>query len=296
MNPPVLTNPNGQQNFYIRPDTMNEALALLNDPALNSCVLAGGTDLVNHFRSEGKPDCDRVVDVTGLLELQGIRQDGDEIIIGAALTHTDIVNSALLQERAPILVQACRQIGSPQIRNVATIGGNVVNAAACADTLPPLVCLEADVVVATPEGDKRMAVNEFVSGVNRTRLERGSLFGAFIFNAPPKECRSAYQRIGRRRAMSIARLSLAAMAVQEEDGTISLIRLAPGAAFSRFSRISVVEEFLIEQRPTAALLVEAGKRMAQVLMAESGGRWSAPYKELTIAALTERALRQVLDV
>jgi CO/xanthine dehydrogenase FAD-binding subunit len=112
---------------YVRANSLGEAVALLSEPGIHSRVLAGGTDLVNQFR-KGEAWCDRVVDVAHVPELRGI-QDGNPIRVGAAVTHAEIAESALLQERAPILVQACQQIGSPQIRNIATIGGNVVNAA-----------------------------------------------------------------------------------------------------------------------------------------------------------------------
>lgn len=296
LNPNTRAESREPVDFYVRPATLQEALDLLNDSKYTSCILAGGTDLVNRLRSEGTSGCDRVVDVACLPELRGIRQVGGEIIIGAAVTHTEIVNSTLLQDKAPILVQACRQIGSPQIRNIATIGGNVVNAAACADTLPPLVCLDADAIVAEPGGEQRIALSDFVTGVYRTELPRGSLLRALAFTPPGGGCRSVFLRIGRRQAMSIARLSVAAMAVQETGGTISLIRLTAGAAFSRIKRISPVEEMLAGTRPSAGLVVEAGKRMVEVFLDESGGRWSAPYKEGAIAALTERALGEVLDL
>ena len=157
---------------YVRAQSLDEAVALLSEPGVHSRVLAGGTDLVNQFR-QGEVSCDRVVDVAHVPELRHI-EDGDPIRVGAAVTHAEIAESALLRERAPILVRACGQIGSPQIRNIATIGGNVANAAACADTLPVLVCLEARAVVVSAWGVERIPVTDFVTGVYQTQLPRRS--------------------------------------------------------------------------------------------------------------------------
>jgi CO/xanthine dehydrogenase FAD-binding subunit len=277
---------------YLRPHSLDEAVALLSEPGVRNRILAGGTDLVNQFR-KGEISCDRVVDVAHIPELRGI-QDGNPIRIGASVTHSEIAESALLQERAPILVQACGQIGSPQIRNIATIGGNVVNAAACADTLPVLVCLEAQAVVTSAGGEERVPVADFVTGVYQTRLPPGGLVQAFEFEAPPPGSRMSFQRIGRRQAMSIARLSVAALGALDAGSHVSLLRLVPGAAFARFRRAAGVEGMLLGQQPTTRLIADAGREMTRLFLQESGGRWSAQYKELAIAALTERALHEVL--
>ena len=277
---------------YVRARSLEEAVTLLSERGVRSRVLAGGTDLVNQLR-KGEVSCDRLVDVAHVPELRGI-ENGSRIRIGAAVTHAEIAESALLQERAPILVWACQQIGSPQIRNVATIGGNVVNAAACADTLPVLVCLEADALVASARGVERVPVAELVTGVYQTGLPPGGLLQAFEFEAPPLRSRMSFQRIGRRQAMSIARLSIAALGALGNEGRVSLLRVVPGAAFARFRRAPSVEDLLLGQQPTSQRIADAGREMARLFLEESGGRWSAQYKEQAIAALTERALREVL--
>jgi CO/xanthine dehydrogenase FAD-binding subunit len=276
----------------MRAHSLQEAVGLLSEPGVRSRVLAGGTDLVNQLR-KGEVSCDRLVDIAHVPELKGI-ENGCRIRIGAAVTHAEIAESALLQERAPILVRACRQIGSPQIRNVATIGGNVVNAAACADTLPVLVCLEAEALVASAGGVGRVPVADLVRGVYQTALPPGGLLQAFEFEAPPPGSRGSFQRIGRRQAMSIARLSVAALGALDGEGRVSLLRVVPGAAFARFRRATSVEDLLLGQQPTGQRIADAGHEMARLFLEESGGRWSAQYKEQAIAALTERALREVL--
>lgn len=277
---------------YVRAHSLQEAVGWLAEPDKVSRILAGGTDLVNQFRG-GESACDRVIDVAHVPELGVIRVDST-VQIGAAVTHAQIANHPALQQRVPLLVQACRQIGSPQIRNIATIGGNVINAAACADTLPALVCLDADAVIANGTGMSRVPVAELVTGVNRTSLPPDALVVAFEFDAPPDGSRMDFQRIGRRRAMAIARLSVAALGQVDGQNRVAVISLVPGAAFARYQRAAAVEEMLLGQEPSAQVIAAAGQRMAELFQDESGGRWSAPYKEKAIAALTRRALNEVL--
>jgi CO/xanthine dehydrogenase FAD-binding subunit len=243
---------------YVRARSLGEAIVLLNEPGVRNRVLAGGTDLVNQHRG-GQVSCDRLVDVAHVPELRAIEADG-RLTIGAAVTHAEIVESEVLRQKAPLLVRACRQIGSPQIRNIATLGGNVV------------------------------------TGVNQTNLPQGSLIRAFTFDLPPADSRASYLRIGRRQALSIARLSVAVMGALNDAGTVSFVRIVPGAAAARFRRVTAVEDMLVGQQPTPRLAADAGRRMADHFMAESGGRWSAPYKRQTIAVLTERALTEVMDL
>ncbi len=277
---------------YICARSLDEAIELLNEPNQRSRVLAGGTDLLVQARS-GSVDFDRLVDVTRVAELKTIEVNG-RVTIGAAVTFAQLVEHPDLQKKAPLLVQACRQIGSAQIRNAATIGGNVANAAACADSVPALVCLEAESIIITPAGEQRVPVTELITGTHQTSLSRGALIRAFTFDVPPIGSRAAFERIGRRRAMAIARLSLAAMGMCGVDGKITWVRLVPGAAFAHFRRIGEVEDRLSGQSPDAALFSAAGRQMAGIFVNESGRRWSAEWKQKALAALTERALRQVV--
>jgi CO/xanthine dehydrogenase FAD-binding subunit len=280
---------------YVCARSLEEALQLLNEPGCRSRVLAGGTDLLVQARS-GSVDFDRVVDITRVPELTTIETneitDGP-IVVGAAVTFARLLRHLELCRLAPLLVAACKHIGSPQIRNAATLGGNVANAAACADSVPALVCLEAEVLIASPAGESRCRVADLITGAHQTQLTPGSLIRAFIFNVPPTGSCAAFERLGRRRAMAIARLSLAALGERGEDGRLAWLRLVPGAAFSRFRRAVDVEQMVVGQLPSRELFTAAGRRMADLFLAESGKRWSAEWKQPALAALTERALWQV---
>lgn len=276
---------------YVRPDSLEQALALLNEPGLRCRVLAGGTDLVVQLRRDG---CtfDRLVDVTHLDALQGIHLDDDgTATIGAAVILADLLDHSALGARVPLIAEACRGVGGAQTRNMATIGGNVANAAACADLVPVLVCLEAVALVATPGMEQSLPVADLVVGENQTCLPPGSLIRAFAFELPPDHARMIYLRVARRRAMAVARVALAALSWVDGVGRIAEARLVPGAAFDRPRRVPEIERLLLGETFDEQLAVTAGEQMRQLYAREMSERWSVPYKQRVLAALTERAVR-----
>ena len=278
---------------YVRAHSIAEALQLLAEPGKVSRPLAGGTDVVVYVRHE-KPPFDRVVDITRVPELKVIERRGDAIVIGGGVTFSEAAESALLQEAAACLVEACLSVGGPAIRNAGTLGGNVVNAAACADSLPALACLDTVAHVRSLHGGRSFLLNEFIQGANRTAVQPGELLTHFVLPVPPAGVRSAFMKLGRRNAQAISRLSMAAMGRLAADGRVDFVRLAPGAAMPRPQRFTEVEALLLGQAPTDELLAAAGARTAEVMIGVTGRRWSTEYKEVAIQGMAEQTLRRVL--
>lgn len=279
---------------YVRPQTVDEAVRFLNEPGLVSQPLAGGTDILVYIR-QAKPWFDRLVDISRLEELKIIRQQGTIIYLGAGLTFSEVVESRLLKSWVPFLVEACQNVGSEQIRNLGTLGGNVINAAACADSLPPLVCLDAVAHLRSLAGEREIPLSQLVTGPNRVDRQPGELLTHFHFAVPPEGARSAFIKLGRRNAQSISRLSMAAIGHTTAAGLVDFVRLTPGAATPRTVRFGAVEDMLLNQEPTADRLAQAGQKTAAVMVEMTGRRWSTEYKELAIAALAERALGRVFS-
>ncbi len=278
---------------YVRAHTIEQALQLLADPAHVSRPLAGGTDVMVLVRHE-RPHFDRVVDISKISEMKLIERHGDEVSVGAGVTFTEAAESALLQEVAAGLVEASLTVGGPAIRNAGTLGGNTVNAAACADGVPPLVCLDAVAHLRSLSGARSLPITKFIQGANRTGLQPGELLTHFTFPVPPNGTRHAFIKLGRRNAQAISRLSMAAAGRLDAAGRVDYVRLAPGAAMPNPRRIAQVEDFLLGQAPDDALLAAAGRKTAEAMIAVTGRRWSTEYKEVAIQALAERALRRAL--
>jgi CO/xanthine dehydrogenase FAD-binding subunit len=268
-------------------------LAFLADPEQISRPLAGGTDLLVLVRHE-KPAFDRLVDISRIPEMKIIERRGEEIVVGAAVTFTEAAESPLLQEVAGALVEACLCVGGPAIRNTGTLGGNAINAAACADGAPPLICLDATAHLSRLGGQRSLLLSELVTGANRTGIQTGELLTHFTFPVPPPGARQAFIKLGRRNAQAISRLSMAAAGRVDAQGRVDYVRLAPGAAMSTPRRMIEVEQALLGHEPTDALLDEAGAMTAELMIRVTGRRWSTEYKEVAIQGLAEQALRRVL--
>lgn len=284
---------------YVRAGSVDEAMALLGEPGVHSRPLAGGTDLLLLLRAEPHT-CDRVVDITQIPELRRITRQGDRVTIGAGATFSQVIENPIVQETAPVLVQACQQVGAPQIRNMGTLGGNVANAAACADSLPALICLDATVQALTPDGPRQWPVTELVRGPNRTILPPGGLIVSLSFQVPLPGSRSAFLKLGRRNALAISRLTVAALGRLDgpagPQAQIVEARLVPGSATPHICRFTTVEERLAGQTPSRELMRQAAQWTAEEMTRMTGRRWSSEFKEPAIVAMTERALSQVFGV
>ncbi len=279
---------------YIRPETLDQAIALLADSTRRNRLLAGGTDLLVHLRSR-QPNFDRVIDISLLPELKPITRSGDTIHLGSCATFTQVIESRILQEAAPLLVDACRSVGGPQIRNMGTLGGNVVNAAAAADSLPALVSLDATLHLRRAGGERRLPIADFMLAPQQTKIQADEILTHFTFSALPPGAKSAFIKLGRRNAQAISRLVMTAIGRVDAAGKIDFIRLTPGAATPRIIRFTGVEDMLLGQRPSAALFSAAGRKAAEIMLAITGRRWSTPFKEPVIAELTQRALQIIYN-
>jgi CO/xanthine dehydrogenase FAD-binding subunit len=279
---------------YVRADSLDHAIRLINDPAYKNRLLSGGTDLqvLLHYRP---PAYTRVVDISLLPELKAISASGGEISLGAAVTFAEAIESDLLREAVPFLVEACQAVGSPQIRNLGTLGGNVANAAACADSLPVLVCLDAVAHLRGATGERRVPVTELVLGPNRTCIESGEILTLFTFSIPPAGTKTAFLKLGRRNALAISRLSLAAMGRLDAHDAIDLVRITPGAAVPQTVRFTQVEARLHGRQPSADLLHAAALQVAEVMISRAGWRWSSEYKSPAISSLAERTFVQIFS-
>jgi CO/xanthine dehydrogenase FAD-binding subunit len=237
---------------------------------------------------------DRVVDITLTPELHEIRREGEVVTIGAAASFSEIIDSQVVQETAPLLIEACHSVGAPQIRNMGTLGGNVANAAACADSLPALVCLDATAHALTPAGALQWTVSELVIRPNQTKLPAGALLTGFSYQAPAAGSRGVFLKLGRRNALAISRLTVAALGRINESGKVAEIRLVPGSATPQIRRFPEAEGHLLGQTPTVALCEEAARIAVEEMTAVTGKRWSSEFKEPALFSMVARALLQVL--
>jgi CO/xanthine dehydrogenase FAD-binding subunit len=278
---------------YHRPASLPEALDFLARHGGETKILAGGTDLVVDLRG-GELNPRHLLDVSRLPELSGIRLAAEGLCVGAAVTLSEIESSDVLKAHAPALGRCALHFASRQVRNVATVGGNVAHCSPCGDTVPPLVIHEAQAVVAGRSGSRLVPVAEITSGPYACALPADELIVRFILKPAAGVTFADFQKIGRRRELAVARINMAAMARQEADGRLSFLRLALGACTPAPQRLPEVEDALLGRVPSEGLLWEAGRLLAERTIDASGRRPSAVYKEAAIQGLFLRMLHPLV--
>ncbi len=273
---------------YLAPRSLAEALKALGEKPNGVQIIAGGTDLIPRMRS-GVVEPSLLVDLR-LLGLDGIEMHGNGIRMGASTTHTGVLESALLAEYCPALVESAKDIAGPPIRNRGTVGGNLVNASPAADLAPPLLVYDALVVLAQSDFESEVSIAEFFTGPGQTMLAMGEILTEVRIPAIPKRTSSAFIKLGKRRAMAIAVVSAAARLTLNEVGVITQARIALGSVAPTPIRSMKAEASLIGQTPNADLFAEAGQIASTEVTPISDLRASGEYRGKMVAVLTRRAL------
>ncbi len=251
---------------YFAPQSLDEACTLLAGLGKDSKILAGGTDVLIELRKASDGASRTIVDISRIPVLRGIEESGDSILIKPLTTHTEILRSKALSVHAPLLQAAVSGIGSPQIRNRGTIGGNIMNAAACADTVPPLIALGATITLRSSHGERPVPLSDFFVKPYATTARRDEILVRIRFPKLPSGARTSFIKLGRRNALSISRLSVAAIVVKDGAGTITDARIVPGAAFPKWQRVLEAERLLLGKKPSRGLFDEAGKKVSEVMI------------------------------
>ncbi|GAB4520354.1 MAG: FAD binding domain-containing protein [Haliangiales bacterium] len=191
----------------LTPRDLDEALAMMQEHAPLT-PLAGCTDVYVELNS-GTSAGQRYLNLWGIASLRGIEPDGDGLRIGALTTHTDLIESALIQERLPILAAAAREVGGVQIQNRGTLGGNIANGSPAGDTLPVLAVAEATVVLQSTTGTRRVAFRDFYTGY-RTSVRRDDELIVAI-EIPATTGAQWFRKVGTRAAQAISKIVMAAV-------------------------------------------------------------------------------------
>ena len=233
--------------------SLDEALAWLARPGTKP--IAGGTDLMIELDRGQHRELATLVDLTRIAGLDRIERSGDTITIGPLVTHNQCVASELLRSVAVPLVQASWEVGSPQLRNRATIAGNIVTASPANDTLSALVALDAELTLSSTRGERRIAIADFHLGVRRTALEHGELLTAISFPALGPDHRSIYLKLGLRRAQAISVVHVAVVARLSATGSAADNGAAPTATDG--ANPAAVEEIRIALGSVAPTIVRA---------------------------------------
>jgi carbon-monoxide dehydrogenase medium subunit len=275
---------------YHLPTTVESALDYLARYAGAARVVAGGTDLLLEMQQGRKPPVRALVDVTHIPELNFLGQAGEFVHIGAGVTHTAIIQSPILVSYATCLIESCGVIGGPQVRNVATLGGNVAHALPAGDGTLSLVALDAEAEVASLRGREWQPILSLYKGPGKTALGPDELIVRFRFRGTTRGEGSAFKRIMRPQGVALPILGLAAW-VRVGDGVIEAARLALGPAGPAPLRARQAEAFLVGQAPAALPTLQVAELvLGEAQLRTSAHRATAEYRRELILPLVERAL------
>ena len=276
---------------YARPGTLAEAVALLDAYGPDARLLAGGTDLVIRLR-DGTLRPSVVIDLKRIAELRpAIREDAGWLTISATTVMTDVAADARVRRHFPALVEAAAVVGSVQIRNRATLAGNVCNASPAADTAPPLLVYGAEVVAAGPAGTRPIPIAEFFVRSGETTLARGELVAAIELPVPRRRMGAVHLRRTRRRGHDLASVTLCC-GVDEAGVT----RLAYGSVGPR--PVLVVDESGVladRAAPEAAKTAILERMFAGASPSPRSMRASPEYRLAMLRVLGRRALRIAIE-
>ena len=280
------------------PTSLEEALAMLKERQGQARVIAGGTDLIIQLKKkEVTARC--LVDVTHLDELKGIEMEDGFIRVGACVTHQELASSSLIRERAAALAEGASQVGSPQIRNIGTVGGNIVNAQPAADTIVPLMALEAEVEVATAAGIRRDPLGGFCVGPGQCTLDAtAEILTGVRFRALGPNQGSAFERLAKRKALALPILNAAAVVALDHGGdTFQEVRLAVSPIGPTPARAFSAEEALRGAAIEAQAIAVAMEMAAQEAQPRSNPlRGSQEYRQGMVKVLLRRAIERAVQV
>ncbi len=272
-----------------KPKTLDGLLEVLEEAGSNGKIIAGGTDVVVKLK-EGMISPEALIDISTLKDLQFIKTVEGKVQIGAGVTFTDIENHPLFGGRLGGLKEAAMEVGSPQIRNAGTIGGNICNASPAADTVPPLLALDAVVVLKSKKGLRRIKLEDFFLGKGKVDLAPGEVLYYVEFDQLEKSQGLGFKKLGPRKALAISKICTGVYLDLSPEQVIRDIRIANGSLGPNSLREREVEALLQGKKLTEELKEQAYDMFQRIIGKRLIGRSGVAFKEEAVKGIFKEAL------
>lgn len=274
--------------------SIDEALFLLEKYKGEGKLIAGGTDIIIDMRNE-KIFSNALIDISSIEELSYIQDKGGFIEIGSMTTFTQIAESGILAKNLNGFKKACRLIGSPQIRNRGTIGGNIANGSAAADSVPPLLALDSILTILSSTEKREIRLEDFLMQPNSERLKKDELLHSIKFRKPSDNQVLTFAKLCLRKALAISRISMSILLELNDDRKVRDIKVASGSLGKYPMREREVESFLKGRSIDEKTVDEAYNILKKVLRDRLMGRPTLEYKEIAVKGLLLEAINDGLD-
>jgi CO/xanthine dehydrogenase FAD-binding subunit len=281
---------------YVRAESVEEVLKLLEKGDGKVKIYAGGTDVIPRLKTRAIPAPALLVDLKGIPDLDYVTLDGEgRLRIGALASIFSVANAPLVKQNFPMLAQAVGSIASIQVQNRGTVVGNICNAVPSADSAPALLCLGARAVCVGPRGERTIGLESFFKGPNQTVLDSDEIVKELRVPPVPEGGKGTYTKLSPRRRMDLAVVGVAAL-VQEEKGKIQDIRIGLGAVAPTPRRALKTEAVLRGAKVSEGKIVEAAKTASEESEPIDDHRASAEYRRMMVEVLVNRIIRQSLSM
>jgi xanthine dehydrogenase iron-sulfur cluster and FAD-binding subunit A len=279
---------------YEAPEGVEEALAILARHRGRARIVAGATDLLLELQRGIRPEIQVLIDLTRVPGLDRIELEGEEISLGPLVTHNQVIGSQLVVDRALPLAQACLEVGSPQLRNRATVVGNLVTASPANDTITPLRALGATLTLSSLTGEREIPLEEFHTGLRETVLRSDEMVTSVRFPALGPNQKGLFAKLGLRRAQAISVVHLAVI-VDFDGATVRSASLALGSVAPTVVRASAAEQYLAGKPLTYQVMVEAARLAAEAVAPIDDIRATAGYRREEVGVMVFRTLQALVN-
>ena len=277
---------------YLTPTTVDMALEMLLEAGDQGAIIAGGTDLLLEIQQGLKPPVETLIDVSGIPELQILEELDDTFLIGAGVTHHQVMESATLVQQATCLTEACGLVGGPQVRNVATVGGNVAHALPAGDTIIAMLALNTRVQLAAPEGRRWVSMESLFAGPGKVTFDRHrEILVAFRVELAEAHESSVFRRVMRPQGVAIAILNMALWLELDRSKVVQNFRLAVGPAGPKPFIAEAVNKVMLS-RPLDEVSISMAAHLLQdeVSLRTSRHRATQEYRHHLLGNLFEEVV------
>lgn len=281
------------QNYY-NVSTISETLRLLDEYQSNARIIAGGTDILIELEQGKRPTVNTLIDISRIPNIDTIRLHGDTVVMGALVNHNHVVASDIIRQRALPLAQASWEVGAPQIRNRATVAGNLITASSANDTITPLIALGAEVTLSSVDGERNIALKDFYTGLRQNVMRANEMLTSISFPALNKNECGIFLKLGLRRAQAISVVNIAIVLAFDND-SVTHARITMGSVAPTIIHAPVAEQALIGRELTPETISEVARLAGRTPSPINDVRSTADYRSEMVKVLVARALRTLAN-